>query len=187
MDKGSKRFATAIWLALPRSGECTLWPFVAAVMMVATSQADGQELCLTATGNTFSTEVTLNGTVAIPGIVDTGATDLTVICEEATNALRLPSDAAVQLQTASGTTTAFEVTISSVRIGPIEMRNVAALVLRQQGPCRLLIGTSFLSKLHSVVLKGLTLALVGKRAAGGAATAIRHCSQPRRRSWPSRR
>src|SRR5207244_2439740 len=101
-----------------------------------------------------------------PGVIDTAATDLLILCDAAARQLALPTSAPVQVQTASGVTSAYQVMLASVRIGTIEIRGVAAVVSSQSGPCRALVGLSLLRRLESVTLKGDTVRLVGKLALG---------------------
>jgi clan AA aspartic protease (TIGR02281 family) len=133
---------------------------------VAASPARAQVECLRAKADTFSTPIQLNEIVTIPGVIDTAATDLLILCNSAARALALPTIASVQVQTASGVTAADQVMLASIRIGKIEIRSVAAIVSSQSGPCRALVGLSLLRRLESVTLKGNTLTLVGKLPMG---------------------
>jgi aspartyl protease family protein len=131
---------------------------------VAASPARAQVECLRAKDDTFSTPIQLNDMVMIPGVIDTAATDVLILCDAAATALAQPTSAPVQVQTASGITLAHGVMLASVRIGTIEIRSVAAIVSNQAGPCRVLVGLSLLRRLKSVTLKGDTIRLVGERA-----------------------
>src|SRR5205823_12146380 len=113
-----------------------------------------QSVCLTARGNVFSMLVYLNDNVAIEGIIDTAATDPVLVCDEVAKALKLPEGTPTHVQTTGGMKAASEVILKSVRAGQIEVHDVAVIVMSQSGPCRLLLGVSFLRRLRSLTLQG---------------------------------
>ncbi len=96
-------------------------------------------------GGHFIAEGQINGG-AIRFLVDTGATAVAI---PAADALRLRIDyrngRRGTTQTAGGPTEAYLVTLSSVRVGGIELQNVEAIVI-EQGLNVALLGNSFLNR-----------------------------------------
>jgi aspartyl protease family protein len=90
--------------------------------------------------------------------VDTGATTIAL---PASDAIRLRIDyrkgRAGTVNTAAGPTTAYAVTLESVRVGGIEMLGVEAVVI-EQGLSVALLGNSFLSR-TDMRLEGQTMTL----------------------------
>jgi aspartyl protease family protein len=114
----------------------------------STSGAGGaaQKVTLAAgAGGHFYAEGQINGG-AIRFVVDTGATTVAI---PASDARRLGIDyqkgRRVATQTASGVAPAFLVTLTTVRIGDIELQGVEAIVI-EQGLSTPLLGNSFLSR-----------------------------------------
>jgi aspartyl protease family protein len=114
----------------------------------STSGAGGgaQKVTLAAgAGGHFYADGQINGG-AIRFVVDTGATAIAI---PASDARRLGIDyqrgRRVSTQTASGTAPAFLVTLTTVRIGDIELQGVEAIVI-EQGLGVALLGNSFLSR-----------------------------------------
>ena len=80
-------------------------------------------------------------------LLDTGATWValpTALARE----LGLKRGAAITLQTANGTTVGYQTRLDSVRLGPIEMRDVAALVADGMDADTVLLGMNFLRRLE---------------------------------------
>ena len=91
------------------------------------------------------------------------------MCNATAKLLRLELGDSVQLSTANGVITARRATVKSVKIGPIEVRDVAAVVKGESTPCgEILVGMSVLHKLH-VTLDGQTMTLVAGGRNGKAA------------------
>lgn len=94
-------------------------------------------------------------------MVDTGAS---AIAMDARTAARLGIEPprggyTARVLTGNGVARAAPVTLSSVRIGPIERRNVAALVTEGEGLGTVLLGMSFLNTLTSYDFRGDRLVL----------------------------
>jgi len=81
-------------------------------------------------------------------LLDTGATAVALPASLARE-LGVRRGAAVTVQTANGPATGFETRLDSVRLGPIEMRDVAALVAGEMtGDNTVLLGMSFLKRVE---------------------------------------
>ena len=81
-------------------------------------------------------------------LLDTGATAVALPAALARE-LGVRRGAAVTVQTANGPATGFETRLDSVRLGPIEMRDVAALVAGEMtGDNIVLLGMSFLKRVE---------------------------------------
>lgn len=91
-------------------------------------------------------------------VVDTGATYITM---NANHAKRLGIDYSkakkVMMNTAKGKTTAHLVTVNSVRIGGIELKNVTAAVVHELESDKMLLGMSFLSQVEMKQKNGLMI------------------------------
>jgi aspartyl protease family protein len=96
-------------------------------------------------GGHFFAEGQINGS-PIRFVVDTGATTIAIPAGDA-NRLRIDYQKGqrVATNTANGTTQAFLVTLTSVRVGEIELQNVEAVVI-EQGLGVALLGNSFLGR-----------------------------------------
>lgn len=108
--------------------------------------AGTQKATLTAgAGGHFFADGQINGG-AIRFVVDTGATAVAIPASDA-NRLHIDYQRGqrVATSTANGTAPAFLVTLTSVRIGDIELQNVEALVI-EQGLGTALLGNSFLNR-----------------------------------------
>jgi len=116
--------------------------------MAPRSGSGGREVVLTAgPGGHFNTAGTINGK-QVRFTVDTGATMVTIGKDDAERlGLDLSSARLGATQTANGAVPAAMLTLSSVRIGDIELANVNAIVLPQSLPV-VLLGNSFLSRLQ---------------------------------------
>ena len=80
-------------------------------------------------------------------LLDTGATWVALPTGLARE-LGLKRGAAITLQTANGTTVGYQTRLDSVRLGPIEMRDVAALVADGMDADTVLLGMNFLRRLE---------------------------------------
>lgn len=91
-------------------------------------------------------------------VVDTGASYITM---NANHAKRLGIDYSkankVMMNTAKGKTTAHVVTVNSVRIGGIELKNVKAAVVQELESDKMLLGMSFLGQVEMKQKNGLMI------------------------------
>ena len=102
----------------------------------------------TGQGGHFFTPGRING-LPVDFLVDTGATSVAINLPTA-KALGLNYRAGkpISVSTANGVTTAYMVMLDSVRIGDVEVRNVAASVSMGDFPAEILLGNSFLSRVE---------------------------------------
>lgn len=113
----------------------------------------------------FAAEVTVDG-VAVPMLVDTGATTLTLSNEDASR-IGLPVDRlaySVRIQTANGLSEAAPVSLNRVAIGPIAVSGVRGLVARPDRLNESLLGIGFLSRLESYEVRGDQMILRAPRS-----------------------
>ena len=80
-------------------------------------------------------------------LLDTGATWVALPTRLARE-LGLQRGAAVTLQTANGTTVGYQTRLASVRVGPVELRDVAALISDGIDDATVLLGMSFLKRVE---------------------------------------
>ena len=97
----------------------------------------------------YSTVGSING-LTVSFLVDTGAT---TIAMNADHARRLAIDYRVVgdptfVGTASGVAKAYRVTLDTVTVGKITMRNISAVVMDGKFPTQVLLGMSFLGRLE---------------------------------------
>jgi aspartyl protease family protein len=106
----------------------------------------GTRIVLTAgSGGHFLAQGAINGR-ATQFLVDTGATAVALGQGEAKRlGIDLSRATAARVQTANGTTAAYRVALSSVRIGDVEVYGVEALVVPHDMPY-ILLGNSFLTR-----------------------------------------
>lgn len=114
------------------------------------------------TGNQFAARTEVNG-VPVTMLVDTGAS--TVVLKPA-DAEKAGIDLArlaytVPVDTANGTTFAAAVRVKSIAVGPIEVRDVEALVAKPGNLKESLLGMTFLKRLRSYEFSGDYLTLRG--------------------------
>ena len=115
----------------------------------AASASQGQSLQLNADmAGHFRTDARMNG-MRVEVLVDTGAT---LIALDETTARRMgivpgPADWTSAVQTANGKAYAARAKIQSFEIGPIRVRDVDALVLKDGSLTTTLLGMSFLGRL----------------------------------------
>lgn len=114
----------------------------------ARSGGEGREIVLTAgPGGHFSSAGTINGK-QVRFLVDTGATMVSIGKDDAERlGLDLSNARRGATQTANGPVQVALITLSSVRVGDVELSNVGAVVLPQSLPV-VLLGNSFLSRLQ---------------------------------------
>jgi len=80
-------------------------------------------------------------------IVDTGATTIAINLPTAKSlGLDYRNGDKISINTASGVSTAYMIMLDSVRVGDVEVRNVAAAVSMNDFPTEILLGNSFLSR-----------------------------------------
>ncbi len=118
--------------------------------VVIRSQSDGH----------FHLRAIVDGT-PLPFLVDTGATSI-VLSPAAAQRMGVDLTTlsfSVQTRTANGVGRAAPVRLREIRIGPISIRNIPALV-NQAPMSESLLGVSFLSQLKSYAVAGETLTLV---------------------------
>ncbi len=149
----------------------SLWPRQIASQLPASAEPetdtenpprqDTGDVSLRATSNGhFQSDAEVNGR-SIDVLVDTGATLVALTYEDAERAgiyLR-PSDFTQSVSTANGIAKVAPVTISSISIGSITVRNVQAAVCERGKLQQTLLGMSFLSRLSRVDMRAGILVL----------------------------
>ncbi len=80
-------------------------------------------------------------------LLDTGATQVALSTRLA-NTLGLERGAAISVQTANGTVIAYQTRLRSIQIGPLEMRDIAAITTDNMDDATVLLGMSFLKRLE---------------------------------------
>ncbi len=86
-------------------------------------------------------------------LVDTGATQVAV-SDSLARRLGLPRGAPFTVSTANGSATAYQTQITSIRLGPIELRDVSAAVVPNMRSPDVLLGMNFLRELELVQSRG---------------------------------
>jgi aspartyl protease family protein len=100
----------------------------------------------------FSTQATINGSNTVNALIDTGATAVAMNRQMAEK-LHLNLSAGLQqtVDTAGGRANSQEITIDSIKVQAIELRNVKALIVDTQGMDNyILLGMSFLGRLKMI-------------------------------------
>ncbi len=125
-----------------------------------TSNSGGDVELTANSGGHFETAAEVNGN-EIDVMVDTGATLVALTYEDAERAgLYLKSaDFTQGVRTANGTAKVAPVTLSSITIGDITVRNVKGAVAEQGKLHKTLLGMSFLGRLSRVEMRANTLVL----------------------------
>jgi clan AA aspartic protease (TIGR02281 family) len=137
---------------------------MALMLLVTATRAAGEGVFLQAQDSMFRTHVILNDRIVARALIDTGASYLS-LCAPMAKDLGLDLGAIVQLVTSNGDIRTRRATIDSIRIGPIEIRSVAAVVKSESTPCaEMVVGMSVLQKLGSMTLKNGTLTMVGRES-----------------------
>ena len=111
----------------------------------------------------FRVDATING-VELPVLVDTGASTV-ALDRDTARRVGIDVDALsydAQVRTANGVASAAMVRLDSVSVGPIERRNVSALVTENDAIGVGLLGMSFLGQLASVEFRGDRLILTDR-------------------------
>jgi aspartyl protease family protein len=159
------KFAPGVLASLvnSRSGEETVAPLDAAVTAHRVeAPLNGRQTTLRADGQGhFVVDATINGR-PIEAMVDTGAT---IVALTAGTARRLGinparSEFTMPIATANGVVAAAPVRLAEVRVGGIKVRDVAAVVVPDDGLPVNLLGMSFLCRLSKFELAGSRLLLV---------------------------
>lgn len=122
---------------------------------------DGAELVLQRNrGGHYVAPGIINGE-AVTFLLDTGATQV-ALPPSLAKKLSLRRGPNVQIQTANGTVVGYQTRLASVQLGPIEVRNVSALVTDGLGEDAVLLGMSFLKHVEftqrgdRLILRSLT-------------------------------
>jgi clan AA aspartic protease (TIGR02281 family) len=124
---------------------------VTLVAFATPAPAGAQTVTVRARGHMFFVDMVLNDRAKVRGIIDTGATFLSM-CASTTKTLGLVLTDHVRLKTANGVIINRKATVQSVRIGSLEVRNVVAVV-DERPSCdkEVLVGMSVLRQLHMTV------------------------------------
>jgi clan AA aspartic protease (TIGR02281 family) len=132
--------------------------------MLQASSVAAETVMLRAQRDLFRTEVILNHRHRVRALIDTGATHI-FLCAHLGRDLGLVLGDAVRLATTSGDIEARRTSLSSVRIGDIELRDVIGVVETQDTGCtEIIIGMTLLRRLRALIITGDTLVLVGPDA-----------------------
>ncbi|MCM2292946.1 TIGR02281 family clan AA aspartic protease [Allorhizobium sp. BGMRC 0089] len=130
---------------------------------ISSKTADGQAMAILNRNRNghFVTSVDIDGT-HLKMMIDTGASAVVLSAEEAS---RLGIDTSslhytVTVSTANGNALAAPVVLKAVSVGPIERKNVRALVTQPGRLSQGLLGMSYLSTLDSVQIRGDELRLI---------------------------
>jgi clan AA aspartic protease (TIGR02281 family) len=130
-------------------------------MLATASPGAAQTLELYAPDGLFRLQIVLTGRLPVPALVDTGASKM-LLCKRTADALGLVRGDKIDLATITTPTSGHSTHISSLRLGPIHVRDVAAVIVDTGPSCaEAVIGLSALRKLKSLTLSGNTLTLVG--------------------------
>lgn len=127
---------------------------------VAMASVGPQSIALAANAaGQFIADIRING-LFLKGLVDTGATIIALPGSEARKlGLNPPQDAyTVPIRTANGTVKAARAMLKEVRVGPVAVTNVEAVII-PSGLDTILIGMSFLKRLSSFEMQGRSLVL----------------------------
>jgi len=96
----------------------------------------------------FETGGFINGT-SVHFLVDTGASSVAMNAGHARNiGVNYRSGRRIGVSTANGVTSGYQVKLDRVKVGDIELTNVDAVVLEGASPPVILLGLSFLDRLH---------------------------------------
>ena len=113
----------------------------------ASLPAEGNEVSLQRNrAGHYVAEGYIDGT-AVTFMLDTGATQVALSMRTA-RALGLPIGEAIQLRTANGDTVGYRTRLDRVRLGPIELRGVAAVATDGMDDAVVLLGMSFLKQVE---------------------------------------
>lgn len=132
----------------------------AAAMEEAHAGGDGDVTLRATNSGHFEATADINGR-DVEVMVDTGATLVALTYEDAQRAgiYLAPSDYTHQVSTANGVAKVAPVTIGSISIGPITVRNVRGAVAERGKMTRTLLGMTFLGRLSRVEMQRDALVL----------------------------
>ena len=150
----SKLPKTAAWLVLWLALGGGLYFLIEAKLNPNTLEkvGTGQEVKLKRDPNGhYRAEALIDG-VKTTVLVDTGADDVS-ISQDLANRLGIRSHSAIRTQTANGDTVGYSTRLDSVKLGGIEVTNVAALIVPNLGTDALL-GMSFLNRMDVRLYQG---------------------------------
>ena len=122
-----------------------------------------QTVCIKENANAFEINLILDGAFNVRGTLDSGATDLVLICDSVASALQLNFGVSADVQTPGEVRRARTAIMNSVQIGDIALEDVETVVLEQKGPCRALVGLAVFNKLRSVTFSRNRAILVGPK------------------------
>ncbi len=127
--------------------------------LAGTAEADSVAFIRSSQGH-FAVRAEIDD-VTVPMLFDTGASFVTLTPRDAERVGIDPVSLAysVPIRTANGMMTAAAVTLDRVAVGPIEQRNVPALVAPRGSLEQSLLGLSFLNQLHGYSIAGDRLVL----------------------------
>jgi aspartyl protease family protein len=123
-------------------------------VVVTTSEGENEVVIHKTRGSHFQTNVRVNGSV-LPMLVDTGASTVVLSYEDA-RAIGLDPrnlDFSVTVMTANGRALAAPIRLDHISVGPIERRNIRAMVAEEGRLSESLLGMSFLSTLGSLQMQ----------------------------------
>jgi aspartyl protease family protein len=118
----------------------------------ATSDSEINEAVIRADSNgQYVADVVING-MSVTMLIDTGATNVALSAQTASRLglLVVPGDFTARVRTAAGISMVAPVTLSTVRVGDVEVAGVQALVLSEGAGDVNLLGMSYLRRLASV-------------------------------------
>ena len=123
-------------------------------VVVTTSEGQNEVVVHKTRGSHFQTNVRVNGQV-IPMLVDTGASTVVLSYDDARAIGFDPGklDFSVTVMTANGRAQAAPVRLEKISIGPIERKNIRAMVAEDGRLGESLLGMSFLSMLGSLQMQ----------------------------------
>ena len=140
----------AVWLALFGAVYAWFHDWNAAQVnpnRVASLPLDGDEVSLQRNrAGHYVAEGYIDGT-AVTFMLDTGATQVALSMRTA-RALGLPLGEAIELRTANGDTVGYRTRLERVRLGPIELRGIAAVATEGMDDEIVLLGMSFLKRIE---------------------------------------
>ena len=130
------------------------------------SPAVGESVSLQASNAKFTADVVLNDRLTVRALVDLGATTV-VICERMARLVGLPRGEKIVLRTVGERLAVYRTQVSVIRIGSIMLDAVDAVILRDDRCEEVLLGMSFLRRLH-LTMEGdrLILRLDGAKPTG---------------------
>jgi aspartyl protease family protein len=129
------------FVSKPRSG-----------VQTAKSDPDMNEAVVRADSNgQYVADVVING-ISVTMLIDTGATSVALSAQTASRLglMVVPGDYTARVRTAAGVSMVAPVTLSTVRVGDVEVAGVQALVLSDDAGDVNLLGMSYLRRLGSV-------------------------------------